>query len=108
MQHRLMLEQRWLTNQDFRTRVRVLHQLAFVLNTQSDFPAKLVLSNELFMNGQRDIGAESPVPIFDQNRTLLAVNKKVLDWLSVQGGVRHILSNSSNREVIDLGAIIHL
>ncbi|MDA8692608.1 DUF2490 domain-containing protein [Saprospiraceae bacterium] len=68
--HRFRYEQRFVENQDFRTRYRYNLFLNIPLNKSSmeEKTIYLALYNELFINGQRDIGDNREVEIFDRNR----------------------------------------
>ncbi len=73
--HRFRYEQRFVENQDFRTRYRYNLFLNIPLN-QTDLVAKttyIALYNELFINGQTDIGDNRTVQLFDRNRTYLGL-----------------------------------
>lgn len=86
--HRFRYEQRWVADQDFRTRYRYNLFLNVPLNS-TELKAKtlyLALYNELFMNGQRAIGDGREVELFDRNRTYLGLGYNVLDNMRVQGG----------------------
>lgn len=68
--HRFRFEQRWLDNQDFRTRFRYNIFLNVTLNNAGMTPGTvyLALYNELFINGERSIGGGRSVELFDRNR----------------------------------------
>ena len=68
--HRLRYEQRWVENQDFRTRYRYNLFLNIPLNNTSleEGTIYLALYNELFINGQKNIGSGRRVELFDRNR----------------------------------------
>jgi len=102
--HRIMFEQRWLDNQDFRTRFRVMQNGKWAL-TEAEKTSTLILQNDIFLNGQQDIGNGNQVSFFDQNRTMLAVQKPVNDWITVRIGARHHIFNNFNRQLVD-GAIM--
>ena len=70
LNHRFRFEQRWVETQDFRTRYRYNLSLTFPLNQLdlSQNAVYLALYDELFINGQRDIGDDPNVEIFDRNR----------------------------------------
>lgn len=72
--HRFRYEQRWVENQDFRTRFRYNLFINIALNQEDLVPKTyyLALYNELFMNGERDNG-NNEVALFDRNRTYLGV-----------------------------------
>lgn len=46
----------------------------------------IALNNEIFINGQTDIGDGRTVQLFDRNRTYLGMGYNILDNLRVQGG----------------------
>ena len=68
--HRFRYEQRFVENQDFRTRYRYNLFLNIALNkaNMKRNTIYLALYNELFMNGQRTIGNGNTVEFFDRNR----------------------------------------
>jgi len=73
--HRFRYEQRFVENQDFRTRYRYNLFLNIPINN-SDLIEKTfyaALYNELFINGQTDIGDNREVELFDRNRTYLGL-----------------------------------
>lgn len=73
--HRFRYEQRFVENQDFRTRYRYNIFLNIPLNnvSMSDNTFYVALYNELFINGQTDIGDDREVELFDRNRTYLGL-----------------------------------
>lgn len=86
--HRFRYEQRWVDDQDFRTRYRYnlfvnvpLNNTQLVKNT-----IYLALYNEIFINGEREIGDNREVQFFDRNRTYLGLGYNILDNLRVQAG----------------------
>lgn len=102
--HRFRYEQRFVENQDFRTRYRYnlfvnvpLNKPSFEKNT-----LYLALYNELFINGQREIGTDSPVEIFDRNRFYSALGYVVKKGLNVQLGVMQQSTNSWTKSQIQL------
>lgn len=86
--HRFRFEQRWVEDQNFRTRFRYNIFLNIPLNARK--LAKniiyLALYNEIFINGQRDIGNDRQVGYFDRNRTYLGIGYGLLDNLRLQTG----------------------
>ncbi len=86
--HRFRFEQRYVEDQDFRTRWRYNIFLNVPLN-QKDLSAGavyLAFYNELFINGQRAIGNGRNVELFDRNRTYLALGYSINDGLRGQFG----------------------
>jgi hypothetical protein len=90
--HRFRYEQRFVENQDFRTRYRYNLFVNVPFNSTSLSTPKTIYGafyNELFMNGERNIGDNRQVALFDRNRTYLGLgyvlNKKVrfqLGWMN--------------------------
>lgn len=88
LNHRFRYEQRWVETQDFRTRYRYNISLTLPLN-QPDLTRNalyLALYNELFINGQRNIGDNRTVEIFDRNRLYGALGYSLLNNLRLQVG----------------------
>lgn len=86
--HRFRYEQRWVEDQDFRTRYRYNIFVNVLLNA-TEMEKKtlyLALYNELFINGQKDIGDGREVQYFDRNRTYLGLGYALADNLRVQAG----------------------
>lgn len=86
--HRFRYEQRWVENQDFRTRYRYNLFVNILLNAD-DFgkgTLHLALYNELFINGQTDIGDGREVQRFDRNRLYVGLGYGLRDNLRVQVG----------------------
>ncbi|SHH48437.1 DUF2490 domain-containing protein [Winogradskyella jejuensis] len=89
--HRFRYEQRFNEGQDFRTRYRYNLFLNVPVNKKDLSPKALyvALYNELFINGQEDIGDGKTVELFDRNRTYLGMgyvlNSKIrfqLGWMN--------------------------
>ncbi|TCK69034.1 uncharacterized protein DUF2490 [Winogradskyella wandonensis] len=89
--HRFRYEQRFNEGQDFRTRYRYNLFLNIPIN-KKELTANAIyaaLYNELFINGQEDIGDGRTVELFDRNRTYLGMgyvlNSKIrfqLGWMN--------------------------
>ena len=73
--HRFRYEQRFVEGQGFRTRYRYNLFLNVPLNRKELSPKAIyvALYNELFINGQQQIGDNRSVEIFDRNRTYLGM-----------------------------------
>lgn len=102
LNHRFRFEERFVQGQDFRTRGRY-NLFLFVpvncrdLNRGSIY---LALYNELFINGQRNIGNGRTVEIFDRNRIYGAVGYSIRDNIKVQAGyMRQITDNWSKGQL---------
>jgi hypothetical protein len=88
LRHRFRYEQRWVDDQDFRTRWRYALFADIPLNgTDLERGAWYVsLYNEIFINGERDIGDGREVEYFDRNRTYGALGYAIRDNLRTQFG----------------------
>lgn len=102
--HRFRYEQRFVENQDFRTRYRYNLFLNIALNkaNMKRNTIYLALYNELFMNGQRTIGNGNTVEFFDRNRLYSAVGYVIQDGLKVQLGVMNQTTDSWSKNQIQL------
>lgn len=70
--HRFRFEQRFVEHQDFRTRYRYNIFINVPFNSKNLSVSKTIYSafyNELFINGERNIGQNASVEFFDRNRT---------------------------------------
>ena len=100
--HRFRYEQRFVEDQDFRTRYRYNLFLNVPLNKpEIDVnTVYLALYNELFINGERSIGDDRKVELFDRSRTYGAVGYAVKKNLKVQlGAMRQITDNWAKTQV---------
>ncbi|MGB3800048.1 MAG: DUF2490 domain-containing protein [Lewinella sp.] len=86
--HRLRYEQRWVADQDFRTRYRYNLFVNVPLNAtdMGKGVLNLALYNELFINGQLDIGDGRQVQYFDRNRLYIGLGYGITDRLRTQLG----------------------
>ncbi len=86
--HRFRYEQRWVENQDFRTRFRYNLFLNIPLNMPNlnKNAIYVALYNELFINGERDIGNGRKIEIFDRNRFYTGLGYGLSDRLRLQAG----------------------
>ncbi|MDB4106882.1 DUF2490 domain-containing protein [Bacteroidia bacterium] len=94
--HRYRYEQRFVDSQDFRTRYRYnlflnvpLNKAAMEANT-----LYLALYNEIFINGQRNIGNGKSVEIFDRNRFYTALGFMLKKNLKIQCGLMNQTTNN--------------
>ncbi|WP_172827449.1 DUF2490 domain-containing protein [Formosa sp. Hel1_31_208] len=73
--HRFRYEQRFVENQDFRTRYRynLFMNVPFNKSALEKGAVYAALYNELFINGQTDIGDDREVELFDRNRTYIGI-----------------------------------
>jgi hypothetical protein len=89
LKHRYRFEQRFVENQVFRTRFRYNLFVTVPLNqtSLSEGAIYLALYNELFINGQRELGTFNFVNFFDRNRFYVAAGYSIKDNAKVQLGV---------------------
>lgn len=87
--HRFRFEQRWVENQDFRIRWRYNLFLNIPLNNTKLTKGTWYLAfyNEIFINGQRDIGDGRSVELFDRNRSYAALGYGLFTNHRVQLGL---------------------
>jgi len=88
LRHRFRYEQRWVEKQDFRTRFRYALFADIPLNGLDLNRGAWYVSlyNEIFINGERDIGDGREVEYFDRNRTYAALGYSIRDNLRTQFG----------------------
>jgi hypothetical protein len=84
--HRFRLEQRWVQNQDYRSRLRYFLALNYPLNqdTLNEGAIYLSLYNELFVNFE--LGSKPEQDYFDRNRIYAALGYSVRNNLRIQAG----------------------
>ena len=94
--HRFRYEQRFVDGQDFRTRYRYNLFLNIPLNNEAISPKTyyIALYNELFINGQRDIGDNRSVAFFDSNRFYYGIGYVIKPGYKVQLGVMKQTTNT--------------
>ena len=104
LRHRFRFEQRWVENQDFRTRYRYALFMDVPLNREVITAGTwyAALYNEVFINGQRDIGNGREVSTFDRNRLYGALGYSISDTLRVQAGYMHQYSEAVSKGQIQL------
>lgn len=75
LNHRFRYEQRFVDNQDLRTRYRYNLIMSIPINKRAleKNAVYVALYNELFVNGETNIGANRTVEFFDRNRTYLGL-----------------------------------
>ncbi len=96
LNHRFRYEQRFVEDQDFRTRYRYNLFINIPFNT-TDIIKKttyLAFYNELFINGERQIGMGNSVEIFDRNRTYIGLGYAIKTNLKIQVGVMRQATNN--------------
>jgi hypothetical protein len=88
LRHRYRFEQRWVDDQDFRTRFRYALFADVPLNGRGTGAGAvyLALYDEVFINGELTIGQNRTVQRFDRNRLYGALGYGITDRYKVQGG----------------------
>lgn len=86
--HRIRYEQRFVEDQDFRTRYRynLFINIPFKGTTLAKGTPYFAFYNELFINGERSIGDGRSVQFFDRNRTYLGLGYALTDDIRFQLG----------------------
>lgn len=102
--HRFRFEQRFAENQDFRTRYRYNFFLNIALNRieMEAGTVYLALYNELFINGQRNIGDGKNVELFDRNRMYGALGYMIKKEVKVQLGFMNQTTDSWSKDQLQL------
>lgn len=102
--HRFRYEQRFVENQDFRTRYRYNLFISIPLNKtiMAKKSIYLALYNELFINGQRTIGDGKTVEIFDRNRFYFAFGYIIKKGLRIQFGVMNQTTDTWTKNQLQL------
>nr|WP_321224334.1 DUF2490 domain-containing protein [uncultured Psychroserpens sp.] len=102
--HRFRYEQRFVEDQDFRTRYRynLFMNIPFNKSTLEKGAFYAALYNELFVNGQRDIGNNREVEFFDRNRTYLGVGYVLKPGMKFQLGWMNQKTNSIGKAQLQL------
>ena len=102
--HRFRYEQRFVGNQDFRTRYRYNMFINIPLN-KTEMEKKtlyLALYNELFINGQRQIGNNNTVEIFDRNRFYFALGYIIKKGFKIQLGAMNQTTNNWSKNQLQI------
>ncbi len=110
LNHRFRYEQRWLEGQDFRTRYRYVLFLNVPFN-QEDLGRKaiyLALYNEIFLNGQREIGQGREVEIFDRDLAYAGLGYFLSNQVRVQVGYMLQTTDLVSKPQLQLSAHLSL
>jgi hypothetical protein len=100
--HRFRYEQRFVENQDFRTRYRYNIFMNIPINKKALTKNAIYVAfyNELFINGEKNIGNNRRVNVFDRNRFYSGLGYGITDKLRVQTGyMNHTLENFSKNQL---------
>ena len=100
LRHRFRYEQRFVDGQDFRTRYRyaLFADIPVSGDSMDQGAIYFALYNELFINGERDIGTAMPVELFDRNRLYGGVGYVISDTLRFQGGYMRQATDSLSKD----------
>ena len=104
LNHRLRYEQRFVENQDLRTRYRYNMFVNVPLNNKkiTDNTFYLALYNELFINGQRKITTNKTVALFDRNRIYGALGYAIKKQMKVQLGMMRQTTDALGKNQMQL------
>lgn len=102
--HRFRFEQRFIPNQNLRTRFRYNFFLNIPINGTelNSNTFYLALYNELFINGQRNIGNGKAVEIFDRNRFYAALGYVLSDNIKFQLGIMNQTTDTWHKNQIQV------
>lgn len=102
--HRFRNEQRFLEGQDFRTRYRYNVSVNVTLNKSEMDKNTIYLAfyNELFINGQRNIGNGNTVEMFDRNRLYIGMGYILKKGLNVQMGIMNQTTDKWGKNQVQL------
>lgn len=102
--NRFRYEQRFVENQNFRTRFRYNLFLNIPLNKDVIIDGTIYISlyNELFINGEKEVSDNVNVEIFDRNRSYLALGYAFSKDSKVQFGIMKQISSSSNKNQLQV------
>lgn len=98
--HRFRYEQRFVENQDFRTRFRYNLFVNIALNQKEIKKNTLYLAlyNEIFINGERSIGEGREVELYDRNRFYSALGYQATQTLKIQLGLMNQTTNNWSKK----------
>lgn len=102
--HRFRYEQRFVENQDFRTRFRYNLFMNIPLNKKAIEKDALYLAlyNELFINGESNIGDNRRVGVFDRNRFYSGLGYAVTSKMRVQLGFMNQSTENNGRNQLQV------
>ncbi|TYA59131.1 DUF2490 domain-containing protein [Formosa maritima] len=97
--NRFRYEQRFVDEQDFRTRYRYNLFINIPVNNKEFTKGTFytALYNEIFINGQKDIGDGRNVEFFDRNRTYLGAGYVLNSKIKFQFGWMNQVTNSQGK-----------
>lgn len=100
--NRFRYEQRFVENQNFRTRFRYNLLLNIPINksTLSKNAVYVALYNEIFINGEKNIGNNRTVTVFDRNRFYSGLGYGLTDKLRLQVGFLNQSTETAGKDQI--------
>jgi len=103
MKHRIRIEERFVENQDFRSRFRYMLFINVPFNNKQiiDKTYYLALWNETFINGQTDTGVGT-VQYFDRNWSFAGIGYKLNSKFKFQAGYMHEFTPATKKGQIVL------
>lgn len=102
--HRFRYEQRFVEDQDFRTRYRYNLFMNVPLNKKAleKDALYLALYNEIFINGERNIGNDRQVGVFDRNRFYAGLGYGITNKMRVQLGFMNQSTENEGRDQLQI------
>ena len=103
LMHRYRFEQRWIENQNFRTRFRYAFFVNVPLNSKElaeKGAVYLQIYDEIFVNGEK---LKGKVQLFDRNRLYLGLGYRLQKGLALQLGFLEQTTNSISRGQFQFG-----
>ena len=102
--HRYRYEQRYTDAEKTRTRFRyaLFMNIPFNQKNLKQGAVYLALYNEIFVNGERNIGGQKEVLFFDRNRVYGALGYSINDYLRTQFGYMQQTTNTWNKGQLQL------
>ena len=103
LNHRFRYEQRWVENQNFRTRWRYTIFMNIPLNQDNLKKGAVYLAffNEIFINGERNTGTGS-VELFDRNWFSSMLGYSISDKMRIQTGVLHHITDGWSKSNLQI------
>jgi hypothetical protein len=103
LMHRYRYEQRWIENQDFRTRFRYALFLTVPLNSKEvadKGSVYLQVYDEIFINGER---VTPSMQFFDRNRFYAGLGFRIQKGLAIQLGFMEQTTNTISKGQLQVG-----
>ena len=98
--HRIRYEQRFIENQDFRTRFRynILLNIPINKNKIEKNTLYAALYNEIFINGEKNIGNNRIVNVFDRNRFYVGLGYGITKKIRAQLGFMNQSTENAGKD----------